>query len=275
MQHQITSGVLRLHRSDMPPLPSSPQVHRDEDVSIKVTQKPGFLCHIEATAAFRLPAGTLFKQVLTHPGRAADSYPAARLPPFPLQTPPADPLFAHVADNAAIFRHMDRCTLRRVLADDGHGRRTVKVAHEASWRFLFWRGTFTTQLEVHEDGALAGARGMVARPAPAFAPGRCPRDLLHDLGGRPALWVLHPQLCADNELTMDFELDPRGGGVMKRFHGRWAIRPHPADPQHASLSTLDQVAGAATLHPGGAASTTPREEGRVAWSAPVQIDLLR
>jgi hypothetical protein len=46
---------------------------------------------------------------------------------------------------------------------------------------------------------------------------------------------------------MSFELDPGGGGVMKRFHGRWTIRPHPADP-HASLSTLDQVGGIEKLH---------------------------
>ena len=39
------------------------EIHRDEDVSIKVTQSPGFLCHIEATAAIRLPARTLYKQV--------------------------------------------------------------------------------------------------------------------------------------------------------------------------------------------------------------------
>lgn len=30
---------------------------------------------------------------------------------------------------------------------------------------------------------------------------------------------------------------------MRKFHGRWHIRPHPRDPEHASLSTLDQVGG--------------------------------
>jgi hypothetical protein len=44
------------------------QIHRDEDVSIRVTQSPGFLCHIEATAAFRMPAEVLYRQVITHPG---------------------------------------------------------------------------------------------------------------------------------------------------------------------------------------------------------------
>ena len=52
----------------------------------------------------------------------------------------------------------------------------------------------------------------------------------------------------DASLTMSFQLDDSpppegirmGHGVMKRFHGHWHIRPHPSDPDHASLSTLDQ-----------------------------------
>ncbi|KAI7844258.1 hypothetical protein COHA_002056 [Chlorella ohadii] len=143
------------------------EIHRDEDVSIKVTQSPGFLCHIEATAAFRMPARKLFKQVITHP------------------------------DNAAIFRHMDRCVYRRVLQDDGRGHRKVKVAHEASWRFLLLHGKFTTK---HQPAA-AG----------------------------PAAQVPHMP-CADRSVQC----------IMRKFHGRWQIRPHPRDPDHASLSTLDQ-----------------------------------
>ncbi|PRW58793.1 NAD(P) mitochondrial isoform A [Chlorella sorokiniana] len=92
---------------------------------------------------------------------------------------------------------MDKCVYRRVLQDDGRGRRKVKVAHEASWRFLLLHGKFTTKLVVDED---------------------------------------------DRNLVMDFQLDPEGGasGIMRKFHGRWQIRPHPRDPEHASLSTLDQ-----------------------------------
>lgn len=42
---------------------------------------------------------------------------------------------------------------------------------------------------------------------------------------------------------MAFQLDPEGGAgsIMRRFHGRWQIRPHPADPEHACMSTLDQA----------------------------------
>ena len=52
----------------------------------------------------------------------------------------------------------------------------------------------------------------------------------------------------DNALIMTFQLDTTSGGgsgIMKRFHGRWHVRPHPADPEHASLTTLDQVGRAA------------------------------
>ncbi len=42
-----------------------------------------------------------------------------------LTRPPACPTLP--ADNAAIFRHMDRCVYRRVLQDDGRGHRKVKV----------------------------------------------------------------------------------------------------------------------------------------------------
>lgn len=47
-------------------LPSVPRL-----LLLQVTQSPGFLCHIEATAAFRMPARALFKQVITHPGEGA------------------------------------------------------------------------------------------------------------------------------------------------------------------------------------------------------------
>ncbi len=47
----------------------------------------------------------------------------------------------------AVHAHapQDRCAYRRVLSDDGRGRRRVRVAHEASWRFLLLHGTFTTK----------------------------------------------------------------------------------------------------------------------------------
>jgi hypothetical protein len=49
---------------------------------------------------------------------------------------------------------MDRCTYRRILADDGGGRRRVEVVHEAGWRLLLLSGKFVTRLMVEEDHAL-------------------------------------------------------------------------------------------------------------------------
>lgn len=52
---------------------------RPRPPSAQVSQAPGYLCHIKATAVFRLPPDVLFRQVIVHP------------------------------DNAELFRHMDRC----------------------------------------------------------------------------------------------------------------------------------------------------------------------
>jgi len=98
------------------------EIDEDEACTIKVTQSPGFLCHISATASIRIPPKAHWEQCIVHP------------------------------DNAAIYRHMDRCSFRRVgSTDPTTGIRTVRVAHEASWRFLLFHGTFTTHLHVIED----------------------------------------------------------------------------------------------------------------------------
>ena len=36
--------------------------------ALQVTESPGYLCHVQASCAFRIPAHTLFKQLITHPG---------------------------------------------------------------------------------------------------------------------------------------------------------------------------------------------------------------
>ena len=54
-------------------------------------------------------------------------------------------------DNADIYRHMERCTYRRVQPMQPDNTRTVKGAHEAGWRFLLFSGKFTTYLNVFED----------------------------------------------------------------------------------------------------------------------------
>lgn len=106
---------------------------------LQVTQSPGFLCHIEASAAFRMPARTLFKQVITHP------------------------------DNAAIFRHMDRCAYRRVLEDDGKGRRKASGAGElgGGGREVKAGGVTAAQVAV-------GSSGLLLLPATPCATGPRP-----------------------------------------------------------------------------------------------------
>jgi hypothetical protein len=98
------------------------EIVKDDACTIRVTQSPGYLCHISAIANIPISPKLLWEQCIVHP------------------------------DNAKIYRHMDRCTFRRVGPTDlVTGVRTVRVAHEASWRFLLFHGVFTTHLNVIED----------------------------------------------------------------------------------------------------------------------------
>lgn len=104
----------------------------------------------------------------------------------------------------AVFKHMDRCSERRLLSTEG-GVRRLHVAHEASWRFLFWKGSFTTRLVVEEDpvnrhmafqlapnssGIMAKFRGTWhVRPHP-HSPEKSD-SFLDQVGGEARLLVLH------------------------------------------------------------------------------------
>jgi hypothetical protein len=144
----------------------SVEVDEDEHCTIKVTQTPGFLCHISATARIRIPPRILWEQCIVHP------------------------------DNAKIYRHMTRCSFRRVgPTDPTTGIRSVRVAHEASWRFLLFHGVFTTHLNVIED----------------------------------------PQ-----KYSMRFTMIPHGSSIVSKFQGEWRIEPDTEDPEHSSISHLEQ-----------------------------------
>ncbi|KAL6785549.1 hypothetical protein ACKKBG_A00725 [Auxenochlorella protothecoides x Auxenochlorella symbiontica] len=99
---------------------SKPELYNEKDVSIRVSQKPGYLCRIEAECSLPLPPDTLFHQIVTHP------------------------------DNATIFRNMDSCTFRKIL-QRSDAVRVLEVEHAANWRILLFRGTFKTRLRVHEN----------------------------------------------------------------------------------------------------------------------------
>lgn len=109
---------------------------------------------------------------------------------------------------------MDHCSYRRIMSP-GSSRtgqesrqaanctlRKLRVAHEASWRFMMFSGKFTTHLDVEEVEYLTDAGECDAR-------------------------------------EMRFELLPtRGSSIVSRFHGVWVVKPD-SDP-NVSLSTLDQ-----------------------------------
>jgi hypothetical protein len=64
------------------------EIDEDEACKIRVTQSPGFLCHISATARIPISPKLLYEQSIVHP------------------------------DNASIFRHMNRCSFRKVGPKD-------------------------------------------------------------------------------------------------------------------------------------------------------------
>jgi hypothetical protein len=84
-------------------------------------------------------------------------------------------------DSHAIFRGIKATLERRLLEDNGRGRRRLLVCHQAATRFLWLQVTFSTQLEVVEDdravrgGGLAGAAPhgcsrQPQQPGPGAAP---------------------------------------------------------------------------------------------------------
>ncbi|GIL63457.1 hypothetical protein Vafri_17494 [Volvox africanus] len=64
----------------------------------------------------------------------------------------------------SIFRSIKECTYRRVLEDDGKGRRKLEVGHLALARFLFINFTFETHLYVWEDDIERTIKFQMARP---------------------------------------------------------------------------------------------------------------
>ncbi|GLI61051.1 hypothetical protein VaNZ11_003312 [Volvox africanus] len=66
--------------------------------------------------------------------------------------------------SVSIFRSIKECTYRRVLEDDGKGRRKLEVGHRALARFLFINITFETHLYVWEDDIERTIKFQMARP---------------------------------------------------------------------------------------------------------------
>ncbi|EFJ40166.1 hypothetical protein VOLCADRAFT_108304 [Volvox carteri f. nagariensis] len=68
-------------------------------------------------------------------------------------------------NTVSIFRSIKECTYRRVLEDDGKGRRKLEVGHRALTRFLFISVTFETHLHVWEDDNERTIKFQMARPS--------------------------------------------------------------------------------------------------------------
>lgn len=74
------------------------------------------------------------------------------------------------------LRHLQACTHRQVLHEDGRGRLRAEVDHESSWRFWKWGGSFVTSLLVEQVWSPPHAAACVQRAAsnaaarPMFSP---------------------------------------------------------------------------------------------------------
>jgi hypothetical protein len=146
---------------------------------------------------------------------------------------PPDQLWAILAHphNAAVFRHVDRCAFRRLLSDDGAGRRRLEVRHEAGWKFLAWGGTFSTRLAVVEDisdparltmafEVLApGAAGAAEDGGAAGGGGAAEGEDGGAAGAAPERVDLRGGLAAAAAEAS------RRPAFIRRFTGRWTLTP--------------------------------------------------
>lgn len=92
----------------------------EADQRIRVTQPAGFLFNLELNAKVDAPPDDVYA-ILTDPG------------------------------SHKIFRGIKSVLYRKVLADDGAGRRQLEVGHRATTKFLFISVSFDTRLFVDED----------------------------------------------------------------------------------------------------------------------------
>ena len=134
---------------------------------------------------------------------------------------------------------------RRVLADDGHGNRTVEVDQTGSWRFLMFRGSFTVRMIVEQRRAdrmvrseclwrcrrqqrqLNGRRAaMRAAPSVLFARDSMPCrtvSRLPCLSLKPSR-LRHPTPATPHP-TLQIHFRLARSGFMRDFSGTWVVRP--------------------------------------------------
>lgn len=67
-------------------------------------------------------------------------------------------------NTVSIFRSIKECTYRRIVEDDGKGRRKLEIGHRALAKFLFLSVSFETHLHVWEDSVEKTIRFEMAKP---------------------------------------------------------------------------------------------------------------
>ncbi|KAI8467121.1 MAG: hypothetical protein J3K34DRAFT_524027 [Monoraphidium minutum] len=146
-------------------------------------------------------------------------------------------------DSHAIFRGIKATVERRTIEDDGRGRRTLFVHHQAATRFLWLQVTFSTQLLVEEDDR---ARTICFKNAKDGG-------FMRVFTGR---WEVSP-FCQEtlNRMYAPEEQQPRRGWLhparaLGAMQHRMSEGGGRAARREASLVTLEQVLAPRILPPG-------------------------
>lgn len=93
----------------------------DDSLSVEIEQpKDGFFCSVKVLGKIPMPPKEVF-DVLTNP------------------------------DNKNVFRSIKRVNYRKVLKDNGHGKKTIEVEHVGRWRFGPIRSEFVVRMNVFQD----------------------------------------------------------------------------------------------------------------------------
>jgi len=93
----------------------------DDSLSVEIEQpKDGFFCSVKVLGKIPLPPKEVF-DILTNP------------------------------DNKRVFRSIKRVNYRKVLKDNGHGKKTIEVEHVGRWRFGPIRSEFVVRMNVFQD----------------------------------------------------------------------------------------------------------------------------
>ncbi|KAL4451221.1 hypothetical protein ABPG77_009293 [Micractinium sp. CCAP 211/92] len=135
----------------------------------------------------------------------------------------------HPRQRLQIFRHLEHCTHREVLQDDGSGRLAVESEHLATWRLFGLHGHLRTRLLVEQDHrALTSCFELLhsrfnplhtfqgrwrVQPQPAERCAQAHRDTSQAAGSGDACC----ELTIEQELQPAVWLPPPLGGLLRQL----------------------------------------------------------